>query len=570
MKGQKNIKWDFGLDNADSFASPKYSGLMESAKDFIYSLMADPIEGHKAPKYSTVIGKFGDTRQLVKWMITNGYELFSQLDQKALEQYELYNRNRQAKIGGDRKGKIKPTALATILAIVNDIYLQRGKIKDAILFEPFDGEKPSTRAGVTRQYKKQNKTERIPEDVSVDLLSKAFHYTEVKAGSILAARDMVNGVWQQWHSEISYSAMLNRATECIKEHGFNALKALRKEERRLRTACYIIIAYFSGMRISEILSIKKGCIEKKKGNNGTDYYLLHSIYYKTKDQPTPGTWLVSEAVVTAIDVFEKLSAPLMVESGKDELFLIMVTTNHNQIEVMSGSTINNNLNKFINESNVVLHNGRKWHLASHQFRKTFAYYMAKENKCNLKFLQLQFKHVSMDMTLWYAITEDEELFEDVDEACEDVSLEELEEIMTPGTTLAGKGGEIIAERRDKVFAGKTTAERRRCLEEWGIDDLYVRSTFYGYCIFNEQHALCNAGFDCQCNPHICKNAVITDAYRENWERLLKRNHDILNRPDLSPLQKAYTQKKLEEFILPTFRKMKWKLEGLLASEKEVA
>jgi integrase len=561
---QKCINWDFKLDNGKRSTAPEYSSLLGSTKNFIYSLMSDPVDGRR-PQYSTLIDRFKNCRSLLKWMIANGYERFSQLDKNSLEQYEQYHKTRKAMNCGDKDGRLKPTALSHLFDIVRALYKQRDKIEDAITVEPFDGETGNERAGTTRAVRAQNKTERIPDEVAVDLLSKAFNYVEVKSEAILKAMDAVEAFRKEPTEEDNHTKIA-----IAEEHGVADLRDLNAEKKRLRTACYIIIAYFSGIRVSEGLSIKKGCIEKKRSDNGTDYYLLHSTHYKTEKRPKADTWLVPEAVAIAVDVLERLSEPWRKQSELDYLLLNMNKSKSGKRGVISD--MNKLLKEFTKDTGVVFHNGKPWNLTTHQFRKTFAYFMARENKCNFKFLQEQFKHVSMDMTLWYVITEEEdmELLEDVENAVEDVSLECLYDIMTPGKNIGGAGGAYIAERRDKIFKGMAGEDIHRTLNESGMDDLYVRSTIYGLCVFNEEHAECNAGFDCLCNPNTCKNAVVTDDYKKHWVELLQRCGELINRPSASPLQKAYTQRQLDEFILPMFWQMKWSLEGLLGNGKEVA
>ncbi|HUI46107.1 MAG TPA: tyrosine-type recombinase/integrase [Nitrospirota bacterium] len=566
--GYKCIKWDFNLDNGKKFNDPEYTQLMESAKDFIYSLISDPIEGRDIPKYNTVCRYFYCLCLLLKWMINNGYERFSQLDKNSIERYEQYLKNRISKNNG-RKSFLQPAYIHLNLIVVGNIYLQREKIEDAIMVDPFDGDTTYERAGMTRKKRVMNKTKRIPDEVAVDLLAKAFNYVEIKSKIILKAMNKIEKIRKDHPDKKFDNRNFPEVVPILKEDGFDNLRDLNEEKSRLRTACYIITAYFSGIRISEGMSIKKGCIEKKKSKDGTDYYLLHSTYYKTVKNPKSSTWLVPEAVVTAIDVLERLTKPWRDDSGIDYLLLNMKKCNNKR---SVSSKMNISLNNFVKETGVVYHQGKPWHLSTHQFRTSFAYYMAKENKCNFKFLQEQFKHVSMDMTMWYAITEEEdfELLSEVENAVDEVSLDCLGDIMTPGKNIGGAGGAYISERRDKIFQGMAGEDIIKTLNKYGMDDLYIRSTIYGLCVFNEEHAECNAGFDCLCNPNTCKNAVVTDEYKKHWIELAQRCRELLSRQGQSPLQKAYTQKQLDEFIVPIFKQMKWNLEGLLGNGKEVA
>lgn len=562
----KCIKWNFKLDNGKKFDDPEYAALMESAKDFIYSLKADPIEGRLSNSYGSLIGNFKHLRHLLHWMIANNYERFSQLDEGSLERYEQYHKNRKAKNRGDKEGGLKPRALVHILNIVRSLYLQRGKIADAITVVPFDGETASERVGVTLSEAVKNKTKRIPDEVAVDLLGKAFQYIEVKSEAILKAQYAIEEIKQEQPGK-SRKHYTYKLQPILKNYGFDTLHNLNSEKLLLSTACYIIIAYFSGMRISEGMSIKAGCIEKKRSDNGTAYYLLHSTYYKTVQRPKGDTWLVPEAVATAVDVLERLSKPLREKSGLNYLFLCNRMRKNNEIGVISN--MNTYLKQFMQETRVVLHQGKPWNLTPHQFRKSFAYFMARENKCNLKFLQGQFKHVSMDMTMWYVITEEEdaELLDYVASAVKEVSFGHVKDFHILGKTLGGGCGAYTAERRDVIFQGKTVDEINDILLKEGLDDLYVRAMPLGLCVFNERYADCY-GSGGPCNPNTCKNAVVTDEHKKHWDGLLQKVLALISQAS-SPLQKLYAEKQLNEFVLPMFKQMKWELEGLLGN-REVA
>ncbi len=563
-ESHKRVKWDFTLDNGELFSDPKHAPLMESAKDFIFSLIADPIEGRKAPKYITVINVFMHLRLLIQWMITNGYCAFSQLDAHVTSKFHIYQKNRKAKHGrGDEKGRLKKTTLNKILQVVTDIHLQRDKLTDAITVRPFKGQTANAAAGATRKDKEEAKTLRIPDRVSEELLRAAFDFTEEKAEQILSISDEIAALKAKMpgKSKTTYNTLVNRS---IKAYGIT-LTQHHKMKKMLRTACYIVIAYFSGMRGSEVLSIKKDAIETRMGSNGKDYYLLHSFCHKI---PTPhDTWLVPECVVSAVKALERLSEPLRTASGKDLLFL---SREKGPIGQLSVHAINSSLNKFMTSDDLGLYEGKKWKLSTHQFRKSFAYFMAVVNKCNLKFLQYQFKHVSMDMTLWYALTSDEDLKNEVNGACEEVYYTEFEKVLDSGARLGGAGGERIEQLREEIYPGMTAKDRVEALKQYVVesDETYVRSAFYNLCFYNATHAKCDAGLNCQCNSLECDNAVITEEHRGNWEVYLTQNVRLLNLP-LKRLQKAFTQKIVDERILPVFKRMGWEYESILNMKEAV-
>jgi hypothetical protein len=106
-------------------------------------------------------------------------------------------------------------------------------------------------------------------------------------------------------------------------------------------ACFIVIAGFVGMRASEILSIRSGAIEYSPlGTTGAQQAYLVARLFKTAEVGGRlERWLAPEPVVTAVRLLERLSEPLRVASGRDELFL---TRNTQYCEVIGITNMNMN------------------------------------------------------------------------------------------------------------------------------------------------------------------------------------------------------------------------------------
>jgi hypothetical protein len=85
---------------------------------------------------------------------------------------------------------------------------------------------------------------------------------------------------------------------------------LDDEVRFLRTCCYIIIAMFSGMRDSEIISLKDNCFERSCDMEGEEYCWIHGLTYKLEEQPKPAKWMVPSVVEKAINVAVEVRKPL--------------------------------------------------------------------------------------------------------------------------------------------------------------------------------------------------------------------------------------------------------------------
>ncbi|MCX8858916.1 hypothetical protein [Vibrio parahaemolyticus] len=128
--------------------------------------------------------------------------------------------------------------------------------------------------------------------------------------------------------------------------------------------------------------------------------------------------------------------------------------------------------------------------SSHDLRRTFAVFMARNNLGNLFNLKYQFKHDNSIMTLYYQNHSellrhldyelDAELVDEIENTKKHVLTETLYEIYNESTTLSGKEGERILDERKK-YAGSiymTRSEIRRKLDSGEIS-LVEHPT--GYC-----------------------------------------------------------------------------------------
>jgi hypothetical protein len=82
--------------------------------------------------------------------------------------------------------------------------------------------------------------------------------------------------------------------------------------RQLHTACYLVIAYLSGMRDSEVKHLRRGCLAARRDDTGRAYrWMITSQAFKGEHAPegVEATWVVGEPVGRAVDVLERLQPP---------------------------------------------------------------------------------------------------------------------------------------------------------------------------------------------------------------------------------------------------------------------
>ena len=275
-------------------------------EDFIYSLLFDPVEGRRPPKAQTVIKKYRKgLTPLLRWMVQNGYCRFGDIDD--FTQYLVCS-----KAGSGRRGR-RPAAktLSSQLAVVEDLWLQSPKLADGA--HPWPGESSASLAGLSRRGQRQPKTAYLPDAVARRLVQAALVYINDKAESILSTREAATASQERARERgVAHPDSLSTlAITVAREHGYRGANALRAEERLLRTACYIVISFFSGIRDSEITSIEERCIIRETIPEGYDLWWLHATLHKTTRNPRglPAKWIVPAVVKRAVQVLERMARP---------------------------------------------------------------------------------------------------------------------------------------------------------------------------------------------------------------------------------------------------------------------
>ena len=96
------------------------------------------------------------------------------------------------------------------------------------------------------------------------------------------------------------------------QRGLPSLRQLNKELCYLQTACFVVIAFATGMRLSEILSLRTGCCEIQKEPGQPDLVWLRSRVFKLQGTPEGrrAKWLAGPVCARAVAVLERLGRPV--------------------------------------------------------------------------------------------------------------------------------------------------------------------------------------------------------------------------------------------------------------------
>lgn len=397
---QNRFNWGTRLPDGSCLTDPQHAGLLLAAKQYLWSMAVNPPRGRKRLSPSTLQSHGVLLQVIIGWMMGEGLNAFHQLDPAAVKRLCVWLRMRRGKVSGRM---LAPNTVAIYLGVINTMFCQRDKLDDSPLTNPLPGETTFDAAGVTQAV--LGSIPCIPDALAVDLLSKALTWVEVYAANIFAAIDLRSQVVARAQAEgrdfRAISVMISAAMQQAAIMGPDGLplvgaSVLNSVAARLVEACFILIAGLVGMRVSEILSMQVGAIEYHPiGETGLKQAYIAARLFKTADEPKgrPELWLAPEPVVLAVECLERLSAPLRAASGRNELFLAK-NSQHREITPTASQHMVVRLNLFARHVEVPHHQGRPWPFSPHQFRKTFARFVARHDRSQLLALADHFKHIS--------------------------------------------------------------------------------------------------------------------------------------------------------------------------------
>lgn len=343
---------------------------------------------------------------------------------------------------------------------------------------------------------------------------------------------------------------------------------LARLARMLQAAVYLITAFLSGMRDSEIKHLKHGCVHIQYDAEGNACrWKVASLAFKGEADETngvPAAWTVGEPVARALAVLEALQPPdatylfarLPHGPGRAKGFadaLITASTN-NQL---------NEFTKWIND--YCLHHdrphdavppvgGRDFRLKTSHFRRTLAWFIARRPGGVIAGA-LAYRHQSIQMFEGYAGTSDSGFRAEVEAeqamARGEVYMEMIEahqhlELAGPSAAEAAERLKDFGERAQ--YQGKTALDKNRLLRIMKRNDPAIYPGEYITCVHNPTTALCEKAKTTRaeglpehggCLPLACRNVALTAENVQTWQRELRRIEcRLAARPPLPPLQAA--------------------------------
>ncbi|UOQ60657.1 hypothetical protein MUN76_01335 [Leucobacter rhizosphaerae] len=357
---------------------------------------------------------------------------------------------------------------------------------------------------------------------------------------------------------------------------FDSLTSLA---RMLQIACYIVIAFLSGMRDSELKHLKAGCCTISRDANGRTYRCtVKSTAFKGEidDHGTTATWVIGEPAARAIRVLEQahaaistptpwLFAPFKVGPGAGSAgrggnhALTLPATNQQLAHFVTW--INEYCKRHDRPDPIPQFNGRTWKLSTRQFRRTLAWYIARRPGGSIAGA-IAYRHHSIQMFEGYAGTSDSGFRGEVEaeqslargeHMLEMIDRHDHSELIGPAAEIAQE--RLTAFREHAKFQGVVATDRRQLLRLIGRDDPAIYPDRYVTCVYDPAKALCRnlTGTADEkpnlpaCKPLACRNVALDAENCETWKNEINTiEMELKARPSLPPLLASQLRERLEQ------------------------
>lgn len=456
--------------------------------------------------------------------------------------------------------KLKNTrTVSFILSVVRDLYLFNGWLEDGLIKDPLSF---SVRSRLLSGLEYGKRWSAPDEPSSLLLLKKAMDVLEVLPNLVLPRLKIyVQAVTEAnslgLDSKRSVSNYAVERLSGVESSDFNNIAgqsdsycalSLSKPAhlallvKRLQDACFIVLTYTSGFRVSELRRMTSKSLIWREHINGEKYpYLIarrSKRRYSALDnnsgvQNDNNPWVLSPAGVRAFSVLTDIASVIKERSGVDNIWacysgngLWPLRTSVKKVSIPSGGAFNLRLNKFARFAGLTKDTGWNYKLHTHMGRKHFARFVVKRDRSGLGALALQYSHVSpASVDISYAMPDLEfrrliqnELAEVMSDVVADLSQQ------NPVNLFNSKG-------RSTRFFGSSVrgVDVKRLISQGSI----LIPCQWGYCDYERTLSACAGGElpnPVRRTPEICSNCpnfIASSIHAQWWEEYLSDSEKLL-------------------------------------------
>ena len=339
--------------------------------------------------------------------------------------------------------------------------------------------------------------------------------------------------------------------------------------RALHTACFVVLAYLSGARPGEVLTLERGCVSRhprtglwqltgRKWKGATDFNGVKIPEGQLREDP----WIVIEPVARAVSVLEQLH-----NSPKLFPVSILMARSSDRDGTKSTNTIAEDLHLFVEWVNTYCRSRDRGdgvpvsaeRLSASRFRRTLAWFICRRPR-GLVAAAIQYGHLHVQITQGYSGSYASGFPDDIAFERWLARLDELDEAdrrLNEGGHVSGPAADAYRSRvagGASRFAGRVIRSGKAARHVLANPSLQIYPGRGMTCVFNAATALCElvpSTDDARhtpdtddCRPN-CRNIARTDADIDDIRAEAADLRAVVDDPASPPLRLARERQRLD-------------------------
>lgn len=278
------------------------------------------------------------------------------------------------------------------LNALNGLFKYRSNSKNSLQFKPYE-------ENIVKNFPKTKQT-KILEDLE---WKKICNHCENKINGFLKSIDFqkkVNNFFEEYYKDNKNFDYIR--FEFQKKYKQSILE-LKKEREDVLIYCCMLIQAYTGMRLSEVLSLKRKCLIKEEYNVENELINILKIKGKTfkyknsngelQEEGMETTWYCPEVIEKVVLCMETINDIYYKIYNKEELIINPLFLN----KISYVRNLNEKYNKILSNKNII---DKK--INTHMFRRTLARLFAKSVlDMPVEVLKEQYKHFDKSITHYY-------------------------------------------------------------------------------------------------------------------------------------------------------------------------
>ncbi len=330
---------------------------------------------------------------------------------------------------------------------------------------------------------------------------------------------------------------------------FGVLPRLLSDKlRSAQEGAQVLIALYTGMRFSELASLRTDCLIER---DGVPVIRSTLVKHVPTNLPTGrDEWVAADIVVDAVTALEVLSKMV----GSDYLFCSFERRTSDRTDrPLTSSGLASRWSNFLRTHDTD-QQWADWKMSTHQFRNALVLQLARA-EVGLPYLTMHLKHVHQCLshvpnqtTIEYGNLKPYLLSQAV--GIQTARVEMLETIYGRNAVVAGGGAAKHIERTEDFFRGmglSSDHDRDEYVQRLAASGVPLVPTGFGLCGCTSASSVEDAADpppcfgDYNCRPDICRHSVVPKEMKNSLLARLEHAESQLDRPDQAYARRHWTE-----------------------------